>query len=69
MPEDDKPFALVVRFTLRSGREAEFDQLVKDTVWQILRNEPGVMRYLCYQVAGQPAATSVLRGIRDPRSL
>jgi quinol monooxygenase YgiN len=54
MYQDAKPFALVLRFTLRPGCEAKFDQLVKNTVFQILRNEPGVMRYLCYEVDDQP---------------
>jgi len=54
MSQDDKPFALVVRFMVRSGCEAQFDQLVNNTVVQIFRNEPGVMRYLCYEVDGQP---------------
>ena len=54
MSQDAKPFALVVRLTVRPGCEAEFDQLVKNTVIQILRNEPGVMRYLCYEVDNQP---------------
>jgi quinol monooxygenase YgiN len=54
MSQDAKPVARVVRFTVRPGREAEFDQLVKSTVMPILRNEPGVMRYLCYEVDGQP---------------
>jgi quinol monooxygenase YgiN len=54
MSEDATPFALVVRFTVRPGAEAQFDQLVADTAAGIRASEPGTLVYACHHVEGQP---------------
>jgi quinol monooxygenase YgiN len=54
MTEDDKPFALVVRFTVRPGAEAQFGALVADTAAGIRDSEPGTLVYACHRVDGQP---------------
>ena len=54
MSEDAKPFALVVRFTVRPGAEAQFDALVAQTAAGIRRSEPGTVVYACHRVDGQP---------------
>jgi quinol monooxygenase YgiN len=52
MPHEATPFALVVRFTVRPGREADFDQLVARTAGGIRAHEPGTLVYACHQVDG-----------------
>ena len=47
-------FALVVRFDLRSGVAAAFDDLVEETLALIRRREPGTLVYACHQVEGSP---------------
>jgi quinol monooxygenase YgiN len=54
MSEDAKPFALVVRFTVRPGAEAQFDALVAETAAGIRQSEPGTLVYACHRVDGQP---------------
>jgi quinol monooxygenase YgiN len=54
MPEDATPFALVVRFTVRPGMEAQFDQLVGETAAGIRASEPGTLVYACHRVEGEP---------------
>lgn len=54
MSEDATPFALVVRFTVRPGAEAQFDALVADTADGIRTSEPGTLVYACHHVDGQP---------------
>ena len=54
MPHEATPFALVVRFTVRPGREADFDQLVARTAGGIRAHEPGTLVYACHQVDGAP---------------
>jgi quinol monooxygenase YgiN len=54
MPQDATPFALVVRFTVRPGCEADFDQLVARTAGGIRAHEPGTLVYACHQVNGAP---------------
>ena len=48
------PFALVVRFTVRPGCEADFDQLVAETAADIRAREPGTLVYACHTVDGAP---------------
>jgi quinol monooxygenase YgiN len=48
------PFALVVRFTVRPGAEAEFDDLIARTTAAIRDREPGTLVYACHRVDGQP---------------
>jgi len=54
MSEDAKPYALVVRFTVRPGAEAQFDALVAETAEGIRQSEPGTVVYACHRVDGQP---------------
>jgi quinol monooxygenase YgiN len=54
MPQDAAPFALVVRFTVRPGCEADFDQLVARTAGGIRAHEPETLVYACHQVKGTP---------------
>lgn len=55
MTQNGKPFALVVRFTVRPGREAEFDDLVSRTIAGIRAHEPGTIVYACHAVEGLPS--------------
>ncbi len=54
MAQDATPFALVVRFTVRSGSEADFDQLVTETTAGIRAHEPGTLVYACHAVEDAP---------------
>ena len=45
-------FALFVRFTLRPGHGAAFDQLVAETGEGIRDHEPGTIVYACHEVDG-----------------
>ena len=54
MAQDAKPFALVVRFTVRPGCEADFDTLVAQTAAGIRAHEPGTLVYAVHTVDGQP---------------
>lgn len=54
MTQDATPFALVVRFTVTPGREADFDQLVAETGEGIRADEPGTLVYACHEVIGAP---------------
>jgi quinol monooxygenase YgiN len=47
-------FALVVRFTVRSGAEAAFDELTHLTMERIRTEEPGTLVYICHGVEGSP---------------
>lgn len=46
-------FGLVVRFTLKDGAAAGFDDLVASTVEKI-RSEPGTVIYTCHRVQDRP---------------
>jgi quinol monooxygenase YgiN len=52
--DHEPPFALVVRFTVRAGSEAAFDQLVSTTAVGIRANEPGTLIYACHRVEDAP---------------
>lgn len=54
MGQANEPFALVVRFTVRPGSEAEFDQLVAATTEGIRAHETGTLVYACHRVANAP---------------
>ncbi|MBO0810280.1 MAG: antibiotic biosynthesis monooxygenase [Actinobacteria bacterium] len=54
MSGNGTPFALVVRFTVRPGREEEFDDLVSRTAEGIREREPGTIVYACHRVDGAP---------------
>ena len=47
-------FGLVVRFTVKDGAAADFDQLVEKTVPEIHRHEPGTLVYAVHEVEGEP---------------
>lgn len=58
-------FALVVRFDVRPGSEADFDRLVATTTARIRAEEPGTLLYLCHTVRGQPGARIFYELYRD----
>jgi quinol monooxygenase YgiN len=47
-------YGLVVRFELRDGHEAGFDQLGAETVDQIEAHETGTLVYVIHRVDGAP---------------
>ncbi|MFI7585925.1 putative quinol monooxygenase [Spongisporangium articulatum] len=47
-------FGLVVRFTIKAGRMAEFDALVERTLTGIRAHEPGTLIYASHAVDGSP---------------
>lgn len=58
-------FGLVVRFTLRPGSEAAFDDLTAATVEEVRRHEPGTLLYLCHEVDGAPSERIFYELYRD----
>lgn len=52
--DSERPFALVVRFTVRAGSEAAFDDLVAVTTAGIREHESGTLVYACHHVEGAP---------------
>lgn len=54
MTHNGRPFALVVRFTVRPGCEAAFDDLVARTAEGIRAREAGTLVYACHKVDGAP---------------
>jgi quinol monooxygenase YgiN len=58
-------FALVVRFNLRSGTDADFDRLVADVTVRIRAEEPGTLLYLCHTVQGESGARVFYELYRD----
>lgn len=58
-------FALVVRFDIRPGTEAEFDRLVEVTTARIRAEEPGTLLYLCHRVKDEPTARVFYELYRD----
>ncbi len=57
--------ALVVRFDVRSGTEADFDRLVAETAAKIRTEEPGTLLYLCHMLQGEPSARVFYELYRD----
>jgi hypothetical protein len=47
-------YGLVVRFSLRPGCEAAFDQLVLETIAEIRQQEPETLLYSSHAVHGRP---------------
>lgn len=47
-------FALVVRFTVRAGSEAAFDDLTRRALEGVREEEPGTLVYTCHEVEGHP---------------
>lgn len=60
-----RSFGLVVRFTLRPGHEAEFDQLVSETLAGVRDHEPGTLIYTCHTVEGRPEQRVLYELYRD----
>ena len=58
-------FALVVRFDLRPGCEAAFDELVAETLAGIVEREPGTILYITHQVETEPGARVFYEAYRD----
>lgn len=58
-------FALVVRFDVRPGLEADFDALVAATAAMIRADEPGTLLYLCHTAQGEPTARIFYELYRD----
>jgi quinol monooxygenase YgiN len=54
MPEDEAPFALVVRFTVRPGSEKAFDRLREETASGVREREPETLIYACHVVQENP---------------
>lgn len=50
----DHAFGLVVNFTLREGHAEAFDELMRKTVADINRHEPGTLTYVVHTVEGEP---------------
>jgi len=65
MTEDAAPFALMVRFTVRPGAEAEFDDLIARTTAAIRDREPSTLVYACHQVDGAPRQRMFYELYRD----
>ncbi len=59
------PFALVVRFTVRPGAEAQFDALVAETVAAIRDSEPETLVYACHRAVGEPGRRTFYELYRD----
>jgi len=47
-------FGMVVRFTLKEGHGEAFDELMRRTVAEIQRHEPGTLAYVVQHVEGEP---------------
>lgn len=54
MREDDAPYALVVRFTLRPGSEEAFDRLTQEIASGVREFEYDTLIYSCHMVEGNP---------------
>jgi quinol monooxygenase YgiN len=63
--DEAAPFALVVRFTVRPGAEADFDDLIARTTAAIRAREPGTLVYACHRVEGQPRQRMFYELYRD----
>ncbi|WP_280234707.1 putative quinol monooxygenase [Nocardia cyriacigeorgica] len=59
-------FALVVKFELRDADKADaFDQLVAETVREIIEHEPGTLVYATHAVEGEPLSRVFYELYRD----
>jgi quinol monooxygenase YgiN len=58
-------YGLVVRFLLREGREAAFDELMSRTVPAIAAGEPGTLVYTVHTVADEPRVRIFYELYRD----
>ncbi|WP_433172725.1 putative quinol monooxygenase [Actinoallomurus sp. CA-150999] len=69
MSEHIVPIAIVVRFTLHPGAEAEFDELVAATTAGIRAYEPGTIVYTVHRVDGAPRERIFYELYRDREAL
>jgi quinol monooxygenase YgiN len=67
MSHSATPFAVVVRFTVRHGREAEFDDLVARTAAGVRSHEPRTLIYAWHHVEGAPR-DRIFYGLWDDRA-
>jgi quinol monooxygenase YgiN len=67
MPEPATPFGVAVRFTVRAGREAEFDDLAASTAEQVRSREPRARMYAWHRVEGS-SRDRVLYGLWNDRA-
>jgi quinol monooxygenase YgiN len=58
-------YGLVVRFVLKAGKEAAFDELMARTVAAIAVEEPGTLVYTVHTVDGQPSQRIFYELYRD----
>jgi quinol monooxygenase YgiN len=65
MTQETKPYALVVRFTVRPEAGAQFDALVAETATGIRDREPGTLVYACHAVEGKPSQRIFYELYRD----
>jgi quinol monooxygenase YgiN len=47
-------FGLIVRFHLRADSAHGFDRLVRETLPEIAKHEPGTLSYIVHAVTGEP---------------
>jgi quinol monooxygenase YgiN len=59
------PFALVVRFTVRPGSEAEFDELTTRVAAAVREGEPATLVFACHRVNGAPSQRLFYELYRD----
>jgi quinol monooxygenase YgiN len=58
-------FGLIVRFRLKPGGIAGFDQLVSETLPLIRQHEPGTLIYTVHSVQGEPTVRIFYELYRD----
>ena len=54
-----------MRFEIRAGHETAFDDLVRSTVQEICRHEPGTLVHATHEVEGSPQARVFYELYRD----
>lgn len=67
MSHSATPFAVVVRFTVREGREVEFDDLVARTTAGVRDHEPRTLVYAWHRVEDAPR-DRIFYGLWDDRA-
>jgi quinol monooxygenase YgiN len=67
MSHSATPVAVVVRFRVRQGREAEFDDLVARTTTDVRSHEPSTLVYAWHRVEDAPR-DRIFYGLWDDRA-